>query len=649
MSDLCECLKYKNLSEVKERIDKNYEFIKELEKMIEFQDNDLDKLTLISLIGYLYSSYVTGKYASEELEKEIITIGNSNIKFLPEREPKKNHILIVMTESANVGGHSVIVNNWMRWDTKNQYSVAFTEQDYNEVAEFIKESVNISRGKIYCLKGDYIEKAKQLLNISQDFEKVLLFTHMYDVVPVLAYGNRNWKIPILFYNHADFRFSFGISIADRVLNLSPYDKDKTERFRGVPKGKNIIVRFPNGGQIVGTTQEAEIVEGKSNKNEKKHLLAKRFGFCEDEKLIVSAGADFKYENILGYQFDQFVDTLLKKIDYKATFLIIGADKEREKWKKLRERTNGKGCAMGTLPRKDMDDLIEVADLYVLSFPMLGTGGMIAERAKVPCLALFITERGIETYRDNAARTVDELVEKSLDVLNGNGNKYLGHMQESYETQEEWCLKWEKILDDVKGHSITKICPKRLIETQEYVNCQLMQETAFRSVWSYMSRKSLEKQTREQIFLLDQKYEMGIFQNGMYAEYNDLVRLSDKHLQLYLTAIKWIQLKQEGKRMTEFLYRNGYHTVAIYGMSYMGETIYRELKESNISVLYGIDQQADRIQTQLKVYHPNEAREKVDLIINSTMMKNQIISAGITKMQNIPVISIEEILDAMAEE
>lgn len=63
-------MKYKNLSEVKERINKNYEFIQQLESLIKDQATDMEKLMLITLVGYLYSLYITGQYASAKLEKD---------------------------------------------------------------------------------------------------------------------------------------------------------------------------------------------------------------------------------------------------------------------------------------------------------------------------------------------------------------------------------------------------------------------------------------------------------------------------------------------------------------------------------------------------------------------------------------------------
>lgn len=638
-------MKYKNLSEVKERINKNYEFIQQLESLIKDQATDMEKLMLITLVGYLYSLYITGQYASAKLEKELIAIGNRNIKFLPSRDAKKGRILIVMTVSANVGGHSVLVNNWIRWDNRHQYSVVFTEQEHNKVVEFIRESVDVSNGKIYCLEGDAILKAKRLLDISQNFEKILLFTNMHDTVPILAYGNRNWKIPVFFCNHADFRFSFGFSVADKVLNLAPYDKDKTERYRGVAEGKSVLVRFPNGGQIVGNVEKSGSEKNQKSKEEKKHILAEKFGFAEHEKLIVSAGAEFKYKNIVGFQFDMFVKTLLKKFNGKATFLIIGADKESDKWERLYEQTNGKGRAIGILPRKYMDELIEVADLYILSFPMIGAGAMVAEKAKVPYLALFITERGMDLYGHNAARTVDELLEKSLDVLNGQSDCYLGQMAKSFGSKEEWSSKWEKVLEDVKEHHITEICPKRLIETQEYVNCQLMQETASDNIETYINFVQINGKVRKKIYELDQKYEMGIFKKDIYENYNEKMALSDKHLKLYLTAIKWIQLKQKGKSIGSYLYKKGYRTVAIYGMSYMGESLVTELAGSQIEVRYGIDRNAQGLHSAVKVYQPEDTLEQVDIILNTTNIENWKILENM-KEQSIPMLRFDEILGDM---
>ena len=53
------------------------------------------------------------------------------------------------------------------------------------------------------------------------------------------------------------------------------------------------------------------------------------------------------------------------------------------------------------------------------------------------------------------------------------------------------------------------------------------------------------------------------------------QLADKHLLLYLLMTKWVEYKQEGKNISHYLELQGYNTIAIYGMNYVGETLLRE--------------------------------------------------------------------------
>ncbi len=66
-------------------------------------------------------------------------------------------------------------------------------------------------------------------------------------------------------------------------------------------------------------------------------------------------------------------------------------------------------------------------------------------------------------------------------------------------------------------------------------------------------------------------------------------MSDKHLALFLMMNQWVRVKQEGKNLSSYFEENGYHKIAVYGMSYAGETLVNELEGTNIEVAYGIDQ------------------------------------------------------------
>lgn len=638
--------RYKNLDDVHKRIDSNYNFIVALEKYIDKCQNDEEKLTYLTFIGYLYSEYVTGVYSNDSLENEIIKIGEK-IQFSPTVKPQKGNMLHVMTEAGNGGGHTTIVNNWIQWDRDRRYSLVLTDMNYEEVPSYIIEIISASHGKIICLEGSYIEKAKQLLEISQAYERIILHIHMYDVVPVLAYSNCNWKIPVYFYNHADFRFSYGYSVADVVLNLNKFDWEKSQDYRGIASDKNLIFSSPNGGYIDSIGIDENI----------NHSIISKYGINKKEKLIVSMGDAFKYEDIIGYRFTDFVSRLIDKSNANIQFIIIGPNPKRKKWKELEERTNGHARAIGYIERQEAYGLIKMCDLFICSFPMRASGAGLAERWGVPYLSLFVIDREMEFFEENKAETIEELIEKSLDILNGNMTKYKGHCLERVLSQIEWQEKWDNIIEKYSVHSVTKFKGSRHIRKQEYVNCQLMQDIASDRVAQYLYYGQINEQLREEIFYLDNKYGMNIFHKMEILEREIEIsrkgweatsyrHYSDKHLALYLLAIKWVTLKQAGKSIEDYLLDKGCRSIAIYGMSYMGEAIYHELQGSDIVVLYGIDQKADQICTNLKVYHPCEAEKIVDLIINSTTLKNQIISEGIKKLQNIPMLSIEEILDAM---
>lgn len=640
--------KYKDFDDVHERIDSNYNFLKTLESYISQCQNDNEKLEYLTIIGYLYSEYVTGIYSSYSLEREIIKMGEK-ITFTPTVKPQKGHMLQVMTKAYSGGGHTTIVNNWIQWDRDRQYSLVLTDMDDAEVPSCVTETVSASQGKVFCLKGTYIEKAKQLLEISQAYERIILHIHMYDVIPVLAYSNCNWKIPVYFYNHADFRFSYGYSIADVVLNLNRFDLKKSQDYRGIVCDRNLIFPSPNGGYIDSIAIDENIVDN----------IISKYEIDRKVKLVVSMGDDYKYEDIIGYRFTDYVNRLIDESNDNIQFIIIGPDPDKKKWRELEERTNGRARAIGYIDRQEVYGFIKICDLFVCSFPMRASGAGFAERLGVPYLSLFVIEREMEFFGENRAETIDELIEKSLDILKGNIKKYRGHCLEYALTQEEWKKKWDGIIEKYPVHSVVEFKENRYIRKQEYVNCQLLQDAASDHAAGYLYHWEMNQRLQEQLFYLDNKYGMNIFHKMEILEKEMEIskreweaasnkRYSDKHLALYLLAIKWITLKQTGKTIEDYLLNKGYRSVAIYGMSYMGEAIYHELQGSDITVLYGIDQKADQICTKLKVYHPYEAEEKVDLIINSTTLKNQIICEGIKKLQNIPMLSIQEILDAVNE-
>lgn len=124
------------------------------------------------------------------------------------------------------------------------------------------------------------------------------------------------------------------------------------------------------------------------------------------------------------------------------------------------------------------------------------------------------------------------------------------------------------------------------------------------------------------------------------------RLSDKHLELFLLMNQWVQIKQEGKNLAEYLIKYNFKTIALYGMSYIGERVIEELKDSEVKIAYGIDKNSAKIYTDIEVVNPDDVSEGVDaVIVTSIFFINEIEKELGTKL-SCPIISLENILSEL---
>lgn len=135
-----------------------------------------------------------------------------------------------------------------------------------------------------------------------------------------------------------------------------------------------------------------------------------------------------------------------------------------------------------------------------------------------------------------------------------------------------------------------------------------------SVWSALSKKTKEAQ----------KY-------------------ADKHLAIMQVMNQWIINKQEGKSLVTFFEENGYKTIAIYGMSYLGERLEDELRDSGIKVAYAIDKNAENIYADVEVRDPEDAMDEVDAVIVTSVFFFDEIEEQLENVFDCPIISLEDIV------
>lgn len=120
-------------------------------------------------------------------------------------------------------------------------------------------------------------------------------------------------------------------------------------------------------------------------------------------------------------------------------------------------------------------------------------------------------------------------------------------------------------------------------------------------------------------------------------------MSDKHLALYLMMNQWVKVKQENKSIPEFLEKQGYKTIAIYGMNYVGETLLSELQGSAVTVKYAIDKNADSIYSDIELVTPDDTLDKVDAVIVTPITYFDEIEEQLSAKVDCPILSMEDIL------
>lgn len=122
--------------------------------------------------------------------------------------------------------------------------------------------------------------------------------------------------------------------------------------------------------------------------------------------------------------------------------------------------------------------------------------------------------------------------------------------------------------------------------------------------------------------------------------------AEKHLAILQLFNQWMRTKQEGKSIIDYLHKNDIKTVAIYGMSYVGERLYDELKDSDIEIKYAIDKNADGIYAEVDVLSPEEDLPEVDLIIVTAVYFYNEIEDMLSKVTDCHISSLEDILYEM---
>lgn len=482
----------KEIEKVRKKIKNRYVFHEAVKQILRNEKDDEEKVNLIQYLAQHSANCNMGKYSDEELEFELVRIGQK-IPYKPSCEPEKGTVLHIMTMAYAIGGHTAVVNNWIAFDHQRKYSVLITDEHKNFLPPFLLETVEENGGEFHQLKSCTIwSKVNELLKIAQRYEKVILHTHTFDAVPILAFSNPNWKIPIYFFNQANFRFSLGMSITDCFIGMYNYDSIKGKRYRGAEK----VVTLPIPTKITENNLKQEFSE--KQRIQLKRKYAKKYNFPEDAQIILSMGASFKFKKVINYDFPEFLQCVLKRTSSNVYAFVIGAKNRGDKrWKRLKKRSRGRGQALPTLSRKEISEWMAFSDVFITSFPMNSSGKDEALENGMACFSLQITKRGMEAEDHNHCKDIQELTDRICGVLD-RGERYFTEtspFKEMMKTPKAWSAYVNQILDMDLEHKIHKFKSKLLVSKEEIINFQLLEREERLETYPAWERLSLDNQIK----------------------------------------------------------------------------------------------------------------------------------------------------------
>ncbi|MDD2888668.1 MAG: hypothetical protein PHY66_12775 [Aliarcobacter sp.] len=357
--------------------------------------HDLEsKIELYAFCAASYCHNYSNSFVHLDLEKDLVSISEKIIDIDLFNEYDDSHILHVMTEAFSHGGHTRVVDNWIKL-APFKHSVIFNNPNSFQPS-FLVESVKSKGGKIILNdKNSFIEKANFLAQIASRFKYIVLHHHNLDILPLLAFGTKKFSRPIFLYNHADHLWGCGYSVSDYIIELSQQGMIHSEKYRGIPLDRMIL-----GGIPIELSDKLFL-----NNYEK------------NQKYIISMASSYKFYPIDNLSFQDFLDRLLST-EPNVEYYVIGVSSSDDNWQELKLKYPTRVHLKGILEKKDAHELIKKATLYLDSFP-LGSGTSLLEAVSlgIPVISYSSPAQNMDAYKEFSYSNLNELYCESIRILN----------------------------------------------------------------------------------------------------------------------------------------------------------------------------------------------------------------------------------------
>lgn len=350
-------------------------------------------LSLARVYGDLRWMNHDGVYQDDELETVVEQkLVQSKDYLPPDFSERVAGTVLIVSELYSNGGHSAVVMNWMRiFCDEGGHKLLITRSVTSKVERsLVRDSVPYH----LCIDQG-VRLVNEILHHTVNAERIVLHIHPSDIVSAVA-ARILAKVgkSIIFYNHADHVFSYGISSATTVCEISNYGMALN----------NIIGRVKNSCYL-GIPISFREDQSDAMLNEERDRV----------RTVLSCGEATKYapSNVF---YGEFIDCLLMQ-EPNANILLVGPTGEEPWWRGYVSRWGDRIQFLGRLDHDKYVEIMSSADVYVDSFPV--TGGTAFPEALLNGKLVVGLQNSIQGYSpadELRVGNVEQLTERVIKLL-----------------------------------------------------------------------------------------------------------------------------------------------------------------------------------------------------------------------------------------
>lgn len=381
---------------------KSYEGLRSALRSALMTEQDPDVLLAIAKLygGFCWANH-DDSYFDDGVEKHLIAkLAHHFEKDLGHcREHEDDTVVIIASALFDAFGHSAVVDKWLKMmGQKCPHKLIVTRS----IAGKISERINGYKIPTHRCTSRGMSGIKEIIRAAESARMIVLHTHPDDIEAVIAARLlKSIGVTVVFYNHADHVFSYGISAADIVCEISLYGLKISRRSNRV-MGKTFFLGIP-------LTPTAQIPVDHET------ATAKTAGM----KTVLSCGSGYKYRPAGGQDFSELIDRVLEaRTDVQI--LMVGPNGKEKWWSESISRWGKRVRFAGILPANEYAHQLQSADVYVDSFPLCGgTAFPEALLAGAPATGLNVPIQGYTFADELRVDTVAALLKRICLLLDGD--------------------------------------------------------------------------------------------------------------------------------------------------------------------------------------------------------------------------------------